>query len=69
MGDRLMAQPNVAALVEQLQLALGVMVPCGSITLNLNDGRLQNVETKTYTRIVPDRQDRNRLDKSGSGRA
>jgi hypothetical protein len=39
-------------LVQLLQVALGLRVKTGQITLNLNSGRLETFETKTYARLV-----------------
>lgn len=43
---------DVQVLVSQLQEALGLSVICGSITLNLNESRLQSVKTETHQRII-----------------
>ena len=47
-----MIDPSIQRLVEALQAALGTHVICGQVTLNLSEGRLQSVETKTYQRVV-----------------
>ena len=44
---------SVWELVAMLQTALGVRVVCGQLTLNVSEGRLQSVETKTYQRVAP----------------
>jgi hypothetical protein len=38
-------------IVALLQAALGVHISAGTISLNLNDGRLCSVKTETYQRI------------------
>lgn len=43
---------DVQSLVAELLRALDVSMSCGSVTLNMNDSRLQSVRTETYTRIV-----------------
>ncbi len=46
-----MIAPDVASLMAALQAALGVNVACGQITLHMNDGRLEKVETRTFQRL------------------
>ena len=43
---------DIQSLVASLQDALGIRIACGQITLNMNDGRIESVETKTKSRIV-----------------
>lgn len=45
--------PDVQRLIVDLQVALGLQIVTGQITLNLADTRLQSVETKTYQRVAP----------------
>lgn len=43
---------NVQQIVLALQAALGVNIATGQIVLNINEGRLQSLETKSYRRFV-----------------
>jgi hypothetical protein len=43
---------DVSQLLAELQAALGISVTCGQITLNLADGTVQSIETRTHQRIV-----------------
>lgn len=43
--------PDVQALAAALLDALGLRVPCGSITLNMNESQVDSVETKTKVRV------------------
>lgn len=42
---------SVQSLAADLQRALGLSVTCGQITLNINEGQVQSVETHTKMRI------------------
>lgn len=44
---------DIQQLVADLQAALGLRVTAGTISLNLNEGRLQSVKTETHMRIAP----------------
>ena len=46
-------RPDISSLVSDLQRALDIRVPCGQITLNMNEGQLQSVETHTKQRVLP----------------
>lgn len=50
-----MSQPDIQALVVQLQTALGTRIVAGTIVLNLNQGKLSSVKTETYQRIETER--------------
>jgi len=43
---------DIQSLVASLQDALGIRIACGQITLNMNDGRIESVETKTKQRVT-----------------
>jgi hypothetical protein len=45
----------LARLLAQLQAALGVAVRNGQIRLNLNEGRVQSFETRTFQRVNGER--------------
>lgn len=42
---------DVDELVGHLLNLLGVQIPAGQITLNINESRVQSIETKTFTRL------------------
>ncbi len=42
---------DVQHLTAALLDALGIKLPCGSVTLNINESELQSVKTETYARI------------------
>ena len=44
--------PDVQQLASQLLTALGVRVPCGTVSLNFNEGVLQSTKTEVYQRVV-----------------
>ena len=46
-----MLPEDVQQLARELQSALGLSVPCGSVTLNFNNGDLESVRTETYARV------------------
>lgn len=45
--------PDPHRLVAQLQQALGLSVVCGTIALNVNEGRLQSIDVRTHARVTP----------------
>lgn len=49
---------RVESLVGQLQDALGLAIQCGAVTLNINEGRVQSVETREHRRLVKNSLDR-----------
>ena len=42
---------DVQAVFAELQRVLGLSLTCGSITLNVNESKLQSVKTETYQRV------------------
>jgi len=48
---------DIQSLVASLQDALGIRIACGQITLNMNDGRIESVETKTKQRVPKAKRD------------
>lgn len=51
-----MIAPDVRRLVQELQAALGVKIPCGQLTLNMNNGDVDSVDVRTKVR-VPSKRD------------
>jgi hypothetical protein len=48
--------PDISVLVAALLRALDIHIACGQITLNVNQGTVQSIETKTHVRLVSARQ-------------
>lgn len=44
--------PDVQSLAAALFDALGIKVPCGSVTLNMNESQVDSVETKIKVRVL-----------------
>jgi hypothetical protein len=62
---------DVQVLISQLQEALGISVPCGSITLNMNESRLSTYDYKVHGKVItPSKRDpyQRRLDNRGGSR-
>jgi hypothetical protein len=46
-----MIAPDVRRLVQELQQALGVKIPCGQLTLNINNYDVDTVDVRTKVRV------------------